>query len=79
MLQGVTAVHVFLFERAYLLVLVSQAQVEIGQCLSQAGIAGLFALQQCKRALQRLGFLGQCQALQFIVLLQLRIGLLGLL
>ncbi|MNN29432.1 hypothetical protein D3C81_1430330 [compost metagenome] len=79
MLQGVTAVQVFLFERANLLVLVSQTQFEISQCLALSGIAGLFALKLIAGALQCLGFLGQGQALQFVVLLQLRIGLLGLL
>ncbi|MNP19515.1 hypothetical protein D3C76_1120490 [compost metagenome] len=78
-LQGITTVQVFLFQRANLLVFVLQAQLKISQCLSLPGIARLFTLKQGARALQCLGFLGQCQALQLVVLLQLRIGLLGLL
>ncbi|MNP42885.1 hypothetical protein D3C76_1366760 [compost metagenome] len=44
-LKGVSAMQVFLFERANLLVLVFQAQFEIRQCLAQPGIAGLLALK----------------------------------
>ncbi|MNF65471.1 hypothetical protein D3C84_472350 [compost metagenome] len=69
-LQRLAGMQVFLFKGADLLVLVLQSQFEIGQGLVQAGVARLLRLQQGAGFLQGFGFLGQCQALKFVLLLQ---------
>jgi hypothetical protein len=68
--------QVFLFQRANLLILVLQAQLEIGQRLIQPGIAGLFGLQGGEGFLQGLVFLSQRQALDFVLLVEFVIGFL---
>src|SRR5690242_13682357 len=77
-LQRFTGVQVFFFQRADLLVLVLQAQFEIRQCLVQSGVAGLLGLQHRAGVVQFRRFLGQRQALNFVLLLQFGIGLAGL-
>ncbi|CAI8941122.1 membrane hypothetical protein [Pseudomonas serboccidentalis] len=71
MLQRVAGMQVLFFQRADLLVLVLQAQLEVGQCLVQSGVARLLGLQHRAGFVQRLGFLGQRCALNVVLLLQL--------